>query len=323
MLLPWGKGAAVAYWWVNHKQTRNHEVRGGYLWSPIRNANGARNQSYDNMALVQPGDIVFSYAGGHVGAIGQVVESATVSPKPTEFGAVGDYWSNEGWLVDVQFSTAPKPIRPRDHIDAIRPHLPAIHSPIQANGNGNQGIYLAAIPDELGHLLVALLRMEADPVFASPLPEIPVPDESLLSDLHEIEAFVAVPETQRIQLSRARVGQGLFRKQVMLLDPRCRVTGVDDPRLLIASHIKPWRDSSNEERLNGNNGIMLSPHIDALFDAHLISFEDDGGMLVHPTLPEDVLNRWSLRRDTRVERFQPGQTRFLDHHRHLFAGLAA
>jgi len=313
----------MAYWWVNHKQTRHHEVRGGYLWSPFRNANNARNQSYDNMSLVQPGDIVFSYADGFIGAIGRILEPATASPKPTEFGSVGDYWANEGWLVDVQFSTTPKPIRPKDHLEAIRKHLPTLYSPIQANGNGNQGIYLAAIPDELGLLLIALLRMEADPIFASPLPEIPVPDETLLADLHAIEEITAIPETQRIQLSRARVGQGLFRKRVMLLDPACRVTGVNDPRLLVASHIKPWRVSSNEERLDGNNGIMLSPHLDALFDAHLISFEDDGGMLVHPTLPDDVLNRWSLRRDAHVEKFSPEQALFLDHHRYLFAGLPA
>jgi hypothetical protein len=312
----------MAFWWVNHKQTRTHEVRGGYLWSPIRNANGRRNQSYDNMALTQPGDIVFSYADGRIGAIGQIVAPASLSPKPTEFGTVGDYWANEGWLVDVQFSEASHAIRPRDYIDSIAPLLPAIYSPVQANGNGNQGIYLAGISDALGELLIRLLRMEADPVFAAPLPEIPVPDETLLADLHAIEGAVQIPETQRVQLSKARVGQGLFRKQVMLLGSSCRVTGVRDPRLLIASHIKPWKDSSNEERLNGNNGIMLSPHIDALFDAHLISFEDGGEMLFHPTLPDEVLNRWSLRRDTRVERFIPEQAQFLDHHRHVFAGLA-
>lgn len=312
----------MAFWWVNHKQTRNHEVRGGYLWSPIRNANGARNQSYDNMALARPGDTVFSFANGRIGAIGQVVEEATVSPKPTEFGTVGDYWANEGWLLDVQFSEAPQPIRPKDHIDLIGRHLPLIYSPIRQNGNGNQRSYLAAISDDLGRVLIQLLRMEADPVFAAPLPEIPVPDESLLSDLSQIENAASIPETQRIQLAKARVGQGLFRKRVMLLDPRCRVTGIEDPRLLIASHIKPWKSSSNEERINGYNGIMLSPHIDALFDAHLISFEDDGAMLVHPSLPEDVLNRWALRRDTRVEKFQPAQTKFLDHHRHIYAGLA-
>lgn len=308
----------MAFWWVNHSQTRNHEVRGGYLWSPIRNANGARNQSYDNMALARPGDIVFSYAGGRIGAIGQVVDSATLSPKPTEFGTVGEYWSHEGWLVDVQFAEAAQSIRPTDHIEAIRQLLPKIYSPIRSNGHGNQGIYLAAISNELGGLLIRLLRMEADPVFAAPLPDIPVLDESLLSDLHEIEGSSVIPETQRIQLSKARVGQGLFRKRVMLRDPDCRVTGVKDSRLIIASHIKPWSESSNEERLDGNNGIMLSPHFDSLFDAHLISFEDEGQMLFHPTLSDDILGRWSIRRDTSVERFAPEQARYLEHHRDVF-----
>jgi hypothetical protein len=51
----------MAFWWVNHKQTRDHEVRGGYLWSPMRNANGGYNKTYENMTLVRPGDTVFSY----------------------------------------------------------------------------------------------------------------------------------------------------------------------------------------------------------------------------------------------------------------------
>lgn len=312
----------MAYWWVNHKQTREQEVRGGYLWSPMRNANGARNQSYENMTLVRPGDTVFSYADGRIGAIGKVVESASVSPKPTEFGNVGNYWADEGWLVDVSFAPAPRPIRPRDHIDAIRPLLPAIYSPIRANGNGNQGIYLASISDALGQVLIALLRVEADPTFATPLPEPEVPDESLLPDIHEIESDTSVPETQRLQLAKARIGQGLFRKRVMLIDPRCRVTGVEDPRLLIASHIKPWKESSNAERIDGYNGLMLSPHIDALFDSHMISFEDNGQMLIHPSMPNDVLDRWSIPRDTRIEAFRSRQTAFLRHHRTRFSDLS-
>lgn len=46
----------MAFWRVNHKQTRDHEVQGGYLWSPMRNADGRRNQTYENMRLVRPGD---------------------------------------------------------------------------------------------------------------------------------------------------------------------------------------------------------------------------------------------------------------------------
>ncbi|MGN6512647.1 MAG: HNH endonuclease, partial [Lysobacteraceae bacterium] len=285
----------MAFWWVNHKQTRDHEVRGGYLWSPVRNANGSFNQTYENMKLVRPGDIVFSYANGRIGAIGQVTEAASASPKPTEFGAVGDYWSNEGWLVGVYFTPAPRPLHPKAHIEAIAPMLPAKYSPIQRSGDGNQGCYLAGISDALGLLLLALLGVEAAPAMAkAAFVQDAEYDAEVLDDIHQVEADTTIPKTQRLQLAKARVGQGLFRKRVMLLEPHCRVTGVEDPRLLIASHIKPWRDSSNAERINGYNGIMLSPHVDALFDEQLISFENDGRMLVHPSLPHVVLDQWSI-----------------------------
>ena len=93
--------------------------------------------------------------------------------------------------------------------------------------------------------------------------------------------------------------------------------------MLIASHIKPWRDSTNAERINGFNGFMLSPHIDAMFDERLISFEDDGHMLVHPSLSNEVLARWSISRATKVEKFGPEQVVFLGHHRHAFKDKAA
>lgn len=62
----------MAFWWVNQKQTYRHEIRGGYLWSPKRKSDGARNQFYDNMKIVAPGDLVFSYWNAAIRAIGVV-----------------------------------------------------------------------------------------------------------------------------------------------------------------------------------------------------------------------------------------------------------
>jgi len=314
----------MAYWWVNHKQTRDHEVRGGYLWSPYRNTNGAFNQTYENMKLVRPGDIVFSYANGRVSAVGRVTEVASPSPKPIEFGNVGDYWSHEGWFVKVAYQDTRRPLRPKEHIDAIGPMLPNRYSPLQKNGDGNQGCYLAGISDALGHVLMALLGMDQ----VRELDQLPryvidqEPNAQVLNDIQRIESDTSIPETQRLQLTRARIGQGVFRTRVILLDNACRVTGVTDTRLLIASHIKPWREANNAERLSGYNGLLLSPHVDALFDEQFITFEDDGRMRVHPSLSHDVLDRWSIDPDRRVERFRPEQTSFLAHHRDLFAQKA-
>ena len=63
-----GQQQEIQYWWVNHKQTYKAELEGGYIWSPKENQNGARNQTYINLTLVRPGDVVVSYAGAEIRA---------------------------------------------------------------------------------------------------------------------------------------------------------------------------------------------------------------------------------------------------------------
>lgn len=302
----------MAYWWVNHKQTRDYEVQGEYLWSPKFNQNGARNRSYDNMAIAEPGDVVFSYADGRIAWVGIVLADASTSPKPIEFGKTGVYWSDEGWHLPVAFQPAPRAVRPRDFINEIAPLLPERYSPIQSNGNGNQGIYLAAISEELGELLLKLTHTvlklaDSDADTASTVLQ-------KLTDIDEIKT-ADIPETQRIQLVKARVGQGLFRSLVLLKHPLCRITGVSDKRLLRASHIKPWKDSDNFERLDGNNGIMLSPHVDALFDQGLMSFEDSGRALFRNDLKKEILQKWSIPSTSAASPFHPAQRAYLRVHR--------
>ena len=71
-------------------------MQGGFLWSPKTNKNGARNQFYDNMALVKPGDVVFSFSDTRIRAIGRAVGPAETASKPN-FGSAGSNWQNEGW----------------------------------------------------------------------------------------------------------------------------------------------------------------------------------------------------------------------------------
>jgi len=302
----------MAYWWVNHKQTRKHEVDGDYLWSPKLNQNGARNHSYDNMVRAMPGDVVFSYADGVLAAVGTVAAEATTTPKPTEFGHTGTYWSNEGWFLAVEFRAARSSVRPKDFLERIVRWLPPKYSPIQANGNGNQGIYLASIADELGEELLRLTRMDD---MHEPLQRVSETPSEYRLDIEKIKQSDETSETQRVQLVQARIGQGFFRAQVLLRHPVCRMTGVSDKRLLRASHIKPWRESSNFERLDGANGIMLSPHVDALFDLGLMSFEDDGQALIRNDVPRDVLERWALPRSNHSAPFEKEQCAYLAEHR--------
>lgn len=83
----------------------------------------------------------------------------------------------------------------------------------------------------------------------------------------QIDSDKSLTKTERLQLIRARVGQGIYRERLIAnCGAICPISLVDDERLLKASHIKPWRFSSNEERLDPFNGFLLTPTYDLLFD---------------------------------------------------------
>lgn len=297
------------YWWVNQNQTYNHEVGGGYLWSPKRNSNNAKNQFYDNMLEVKPGDIILSFANTYIKAIGVAVSTGYSSPKPKVFGQTGDYWSTDGWKVDVEFTLVEKPIRPKEHMSLIAPLLPEKYAPLQSNGDGLQGVYLAALSNELGQLLISL----------SGNPEItmPVIDLSQLNYDQEDQELIGqatLEETAKASLIMARRGQGIFRNRVKLIEQSCRVTGVSSEKLLTASHIKPWKVSDNQERLDGNNGLFLSPHVDRLFDLGFITFTATGEMWVSPQLDSEVLTNWKIDPNRNYGKFNSEQGFFLEFH---------
>ena len=114
-----------------------------------------------------------------------------------------------------------------------------------------------------------------------------------------------------------RRGQGLFKDRVSQIKSRCRITGVQNPVHLVASHCKPWRDSTNEERLNGENGLLLTPSIDHLFDRGFIGFENNGRLIISPVAHRPSLERMGIDTDTPVNvgSFTSGQRAFLDFHR--------
>jgi hypothetical protein len=96
-----------------------------------------------------------------------------------------------------------------------------------------------------------------------------------------------------------------------------RVAGVDNAAHLRASHCKPWRDSNNDERLDGENGLLLAPSIDHLFDRGSISFQRDGGLIISPVAHRASLARMGVPTDQAVNvgAFSDRQDRFLEYHR--------
>jgi len=302
----------MRYWWVNQNQTYKFEVRSGFLWSPKTRADGARNYFYECMQEVRPGDIVFSYCDTYIRAIGVVQKPATTSPKP-DFEAAGHYWLNEGWYVEVEFSEVKDPIKPKDFMKQIEPLLAKKYAPLQGNGSGLQGIYLTEISREFGELLVTLTNSNL-PVIQHELSPIVVP-ESDYEIMMEIKINNYEGDLEKVELVKSRKGQGTFKANVRLIEDHCRVTGVKNIKHLRASHIKPWRSSSNHEKIDGFNGLLLSPHVDHLFDTGFISFKKEGQVLVSSELNPDVLNQWSISPGENVGDFTSKQEHYLEYHR--------
>lgn len=317
----------MRYWWVNQNQTYQQETRGGYLWSPKVKNNGHRNPFYEFMREVSPNDLIFSFKDTYIKAIGIASSHAYESPKPLEFGNTGAYWDQIGWRVDTNFHFLKNQIRPVDNLSTLLPVFPQKYSPLQQNGNGNQGVYLTELPILFAERLMYLIGEEAK-FLKNAINQIN--DSSNVKDtalglveweehlLNDVQNNTDITDTERTSIVLARRGQGKFKEDVLRHETSCRITRVDRIEHLRASHIKPWRDcDSGDERLNGNNGLLLTPSIDHLFDRGFISFEDTGSLIISPVADEKSLSKMGVKIETQFDTgsFNEDQKYYLDYHR--------
>lgn len=282
------------------------------MWSPFKNANGARNPFYDNMDKVQPGDLIFAYAQQQVKAIGVAQKKAYSAPKPASFETASNNWSQIGWLVEVEFSQLDDPVVPKEHLQVIGQYLTTKSAPLDETGRGKER-YLVEL--EVG-LALAIIQVSKAPLDLMTRELAPVQDSESDYEIElEIQARHLEGDPEKIQITKSRRGQGIFKANVRLIEDHCRVTGVTNIKHLRASHIKPWSVSSKEEKLDGFNGLLLSPHVDHLFDRGFISFKDSGGLLVSKELNPEVLEQWAIHSDQNVGKFRDGQCEYLGYHR--------
>lgn len=122
--------------------------------------------------------------------------------------------------------------------------------------------------------------------------------------------------TERTGLITSRVGQGQYRIKLLdKWDRKCAVTGVDSANILIASHILPWKDSNDEQRLDTENGILLSPSLDALFDRHLISFNDKGEIILSNIISEEHYKSLGVHKKMKLRNVSERMKQYLQQHR--------
>lgn len=134
------------------------------------------------------------------------------------------------------------------------------------------------------------------------------------------EILNAITETEKEMLVEIRTKQGQFREKLMQYwGGKCAITGITQPELLRASHIKPWADSSDHERLDPYNGLLLNAFADATFDRGLISFDNNGKLLMHTTMQKLSPDHRTLLGSVKLEE---NHIKYMEYHRtNVFMGV--
>jgi len=144
-------------------------------------------------------------------------------------------------------------------------------------------------------------------------------DEGTYTLLDYDENNLVLPQdittTTKDVLTKIRLGQAQFRKKLILSLKRCPITKIDDPRILNASHVKPWVMSNNRERLDIRNGLLLSPTFDKLFDRGFITFTLDKKILISNTISSKNIDRLGICNGQKIQDLPiSGRKEYLEYH---------
>jgi putative restriction endonuclease len=245
--------------------------------------------------------VIFSYVKRELVAVSVAKSRAYAAVRPAEFRR-SPSWHSKGRRVDVSYQLVDPPVAIADILVDLLPLMPDKYSPLSPKGTGYQG-YLFPLPGPAGRFLLDIVGATETPI-------------SINDPLDKALERTIPDKTTRKSLLESRIGQGRFRTDlVSVWGGRCAITGLDLVPILRASHIKPWRDSDNRERLDENNGLLLAPAYDSLFDAGLISFSDIGAIVISPKLTKAQLASLSVTETARLRFIRPEHRGYLDYHR--------
>lgn len=140
-------------------------------------------------------------------------------------------------------------------------------------------------------------------------------DDSIINEERKILDSSSINSTEKDSIIKSRVGQGQFRHNLIEYWKGCSVTECKSVPLLMASHIRPWRKSDNNQRLDVFNGLLLIPNLDKLFDRGYISFEDSGKIICSDFLPEKDRQILGISSSMRLKLVSESHKPYLKYHR--------
>ena len=287
------------------------------LWFAQRRAhNKARAESERNVQRLLPGDLLCVAsedalcAGGVVLKVAQEEQRLLAAGSPPH--AQGQI--QQGFAVPVRLVAFSSALRLTDHAARLTGVMPRRNAPLRAGGSLSRDTWLSLMPAPWVAMIRELLRGEFEQIvsIATVMLGSRLGDdaaEAILQQRSDLDTAL------KAELLNARFGQGLFRANVERLQQGCRITGLLDRRHVQAVHIKPWARSSDAERIDGHNGLLLSPHLAQLFERGYLSFSNAGALLLSRELNPAVVRSWYLDAEASCGSFAPEQHPYLAFHR--------
>lgn len=136
-------------------------------------------------------------------------------------------------------------------------------------------------------------------------------------EIIKINNTINLSNTERDAIVKSRIGQGLFRDKLIKYWGGCAISNYKNPAILMASHIKPWRVSSNFERLDVYNGLLLLPNYDRLFDLGYISFANNGKIIISSLISKDEYLALGINKEIKLNNIDKTHNKYFEYHRDI------
>jgi putative restriction endonuclease len=283
-----------SYFLVFQGDTYEEELKLNCLWAPISNKAGNKVHHHSRLLDLKPGDQVIHLKKQSIMAISSVLGRAYNSELPFEFNRQA--LNGNGMRVDLKITELDEPIPTNEIMGKIHDYLPKKYSPFNKNGSGNQG-YLFPINK---NVFYTVLNFDMDESYLEP----------------DISSQPSGPSSKRRSVNtRNSAWQDFFKQKLYRLwGHKCLVTGIEDRKLHIGAHIKEYTKSDDKEKIDEYNGLILTPNADKLFEVGLISFSNDGDILISSKLDDVVLEKLGIKKDIKIK-FKNEHNKYLEYHR--------
>jgi len=292
------------YWWVNQGRTYRLASEENCIWAPFTAQSDKKIFHWETMDKVQIDDIVFSYYKGEILSYNIVKKTSYEAKRPFQDQTPSALWKNTGRKVDLIYNLIEQPIKIKNLISKLKPFLSQKYSPYDIkNTKANQGYLFEILPQ-----VAEIFFNEINSISNENIDEkIAISEQRTIEDISE--------GSDKEAKTKVRVGHDIFRKKVRnYWNGKCCVTNFKE-KLLVASHIKPWRHSNKKEKVDPNNGLLLSPSYNAAFDLNLISFNNDGSLLISKKITIKELEKIGIYQNAKINNLNEGHKKYLKFHR--------